>query len=100
MKIHCDLTKVVERVNPREENWIMVPRIQQTPRNQDPLFEKLTYIFRRKNSDCKYKSRVSGRDRRVQDFWTRTRFIEYFRTRDLDPDPRLLYMFNFREIFF
>jgi hypothetical protein len=27
------------------------------------------------------------RARRVQDFWTRTRFIEYFRTRDPDPDP-------------
>jgi hypothetical protein len=30
---------------------------------------------------------MSSRARRVQDFWTRTRFIEYFRTRDPDPDP-------------
>ncbi len=28
-----------------------------------------------------------SRARRVQDFWTRTRFIEYFRTRDPGPDP-------------
>jgi len=30
---------------------------------------------------------VHRRARRAQDFWTRTRFIEYFRTRDPDPEP-------------
>jgi hypothetical protein len=45
---------------------------------------------------------LSNRARRVQDFWTRTRFIEYFWTRDPDPDPDplLLHMLNFREISF
>ncbi len=29
--------------------------------SSDPIgTEKLTYIFRRKNSECKYKTRVSG----------------------------------------
>jgi hypothetical protein len=55
------------------------------------MWKKNTYVYIHYSSISLFKSsmklKLLGKARRVQDFWTWARFIEYFWTRDPDPDP-------------